>query len=91
MRAYLEWIHDYEPDITPEIIEKCQRVKNAYIDLSEQKPNIRQKENFLKVAFVIAKINHRALTIKDFLQAIVLVDGGFGQSKLEALEKIANI
>ncbi len=90
LRAYLEWIHDYEPEITPEIIEKCQRVKNAYIDLSEQKPNIRQKENFLKVAFVIAKINHRALTIKNFLQAIVLVDGGFGQSKLEALEKIAN-
>jgi len=89
LKAYLEWIHDYEPELTPEIIEKCQRVKNAYIDLSEGKPNIRQKENFLKVAFVIAKINHRALTIQDFLQAIVLVDGGFGQSKLDALERIA--
>ena len=89
LRAYLEWIQPYEPELTPEIIEKCQRIKNAYIDLSEQKPNIRQKENFLKVAFVIAKINHRALTVQDFLQAIVLVDGGFGQSKLDALERIA--
>jgi len=89
LKAYLEWIRPYEPEITPKLIEKCQRVKNAYIDLSEQKPNIRQKENFLKVAFVIAKINHRTLTIKDFLQAIVLVDGGFGQSKLDALETIA--
>ncbi|MFH0904512.1 MAG: AAA family ATPase [Methanobacteriota archaeon] len=89
LKAYLEWIHDYEPEITSEIINKCQLIKNAYIDLSEQKPNIRQKENFLKVAFVIAKINHRALTIQDFLKAICLVDPQFNGSKLLALETIA--
>jgi len=89
LKAYLEWIHDYEPEITSEIINKCQLIKNAYIDLSEQKPNIRQKENFLKVAFVIAKINHRALTVQDFLKAICLVDPQFNGSKFLALETIA--
>ncbi len=89
LKAYLEWVRDYEPEITSEIIDKCQRIKNAYIDLSEQKPNIRQKENFLKVAFVIAKINHRALKIQDFLKAISLVDPYFNGSKSLALETIA--
>lgn len=89
LRAYLEWIQPYEPEITSEIINKCQLIKNAYIDLSEQKPNIRQKENFLKVAFVIAKINHRALTVQDFLKAISLVDSQFNGSKYLALETIA--
>lgn len=89
LKAYLEWIYPYEPEITTEIIDKCQRIKNAYIDLNEQKPNIRQKENFLKVAFVIAKINHRALTVQDFLKAISLVDPQFNGSKYLALETIA--
>jgi DNA replicative helicase MCM subunit Mcm2 (Cdc46/Mcm family) len=89
LRAYLEWIKDYEPVITPEIIGKCQQIKNAYIDLNEGKPNIRQKEDFLKVAFVIARINHRALTVQDFLKAVFLVDPGFSGSKYLALETIA--
>jgi DNA replicative helicase MCM subunit Mcm2 (Cdc46/Mcm family) len=89
LRTYLEWIRDFEPEITLEIIKRCQQIKNAYIDLSELKPDIRQKEDFLKVAFVIAKINHRALSIQDFLKAIFLVDPSFSGSKYQALETIA--
>ena len=89
LRAYLEWIKPYEPAITQETLDKVAKLKNAYIDLSEKKPDIREKEAFLKVSYTIAKINHRALTVNDFLQAVVLVDSSFGQSKLLALETIA--
>jgi DNA replicative helicase MCM subunit Mcm2 (Cdc46/Mcm family) len=89
LRAYLAWINPFEPEITPEMIAKVTSLKNAYIDLTEKKPDIREKEAFLKVAFTIAKINHRSLIINDYLQAVTLVDCNLGASKLEALEKIA--
>ncbi len=89
LRAYLEWIKLYEPEISQDTLDKCMNLKNAYIDLSEKRADIREKEAFLKVSYTIAKINHRALNVQDFLQAIVLVDSNFGQSKLLALETIA--
>lgn len=89
LRAYLEWVKPYEPAITQEIMDKITKLKNAYIDLSEKKADIREKEAFLKVSYTIAKINHRALTVRDFLKAITLVDSQFNGSKFLALETIA--
>ncbi len=89
LRAYLEWIKPYEPAITQETLDKVAKLKNAYIDLSEKKPDIREKEAFLKVSYTIAKINHRLLTVQDFLKAICLVDPQFNGSKFLALETIA--
>lgn len=89
LRAYLEWIQDYEPQITPDVMDKCMRLKNAYIDLAEKKPDVREKEGFLRVGFVIAKINHRALCLDDFLQAIKLVDANFNGAKMNALGILA--
>jgi|GEM_PF-4761009 len=89
LQAYLEWIKPYEPEITIEMLDKIQKLKNAYIDLSEKKPDIREKEAFLKVSYVIAKINHRSLQIQDFMKAILLVDSQFNGSKYLALETIA--
>jgi DNA replicative helicase MCM subunit Mcm2 (Cdc46/Mcm family) len=89
LKAYLEWIKPYEPTITQDIMNKITKLKNAYIDLSEKKADIREKEAFLKVSYTIAKINHRALTVQDFLKAISLVDSQFNGSKYLALETIA--
>lgn len=89
LRAYLEWIQDYEPQLTLEIMDKCMRLKNAYIDLAEKKPDVREKEGFLRVAYVIAKINHRDMCLADFLYAIKLVDSGFNGAKINALEILA--
>lgn len=89
LRAYLEWIEGYEPEITPEVMDRCMRLKNAYIDLAEKKPDVREKEGFLRVGFVIARINRRALCLDDFLQAIKLVDANFNGAKMNALEILA--
>lgn len=89
LRAYLEWVKPYEPTITQEIMDRITKLKNAYIDLSEKKADIREKEAFLKVSYTIAKINHRPLMIQDFLKAITLVDSQFNGSKYLALETIA--
>lgn len=89
LRAYLEYVKDYEPAITPETMDKCMRLKNAYIDLSEKDPNIREKEAFLRVAYTIAKINRKPMTVNDFLRAIKLVDPQINGPKTMALEMLA--
>lgn len=87
LRAYLQWIRDFEPAISQDVMNAISELKNAYIDLCEKKPDIREKEAFLKVAYTIAKINRRELMPQDFLQAISLVDSEFEGSKLEALSR----
>jgi len=91
LRQYLMWIKDYEPTISDEVLYKCKQIKNCYIDLNDDKrPNIRQKEGLMRVAFTIAKLNHRPLRASDFVQAVSLVDVKFNEGRIRALEAIAN-
>jgi DNA replicative helicase MCM subunit Mcm2 (Cdc46/Mcm family) len=91
LRQYLMWIKDYEPPISDEVLYKCKQIKNCYIDLADDKrPNIRQKEGLMRVAFSIAKLNHRPLRASDFVQAVSLVDVKFNEGRIQALEAIAN-
>ncbi|MFH1188245.1 MAG: ATP-binding protein [bacterium] len=91
LRQYLMWIKDYEPQISEEVLYKCKQIKNCYIDLADDKrPNIRQKEGLMRVAFTIAKLNHRPLHAGDFVQAVSLVDVKFNEGRIRALEAIAN-
>lgn len=89
LRAFLAYIKPFEPELTAKMLELCMKLKNAYIDLSEKKPDIREKEAFMRVAYVIAKINHREVRVEDYLRAVKLVDEKFTGAKYNALEILA--
>lgn len=89
LRAFLAYIKPFEPELTAKMLELCMKLKNAYIDLSEKKPDIREKEAFMRVAYVIAKINHREVRVEDYLRAVRLVDEKFTGAKYNALEILA--
>jgi Predicted ATPase involved in replication control, Cdc46/Mcm family len=89
VRKYIEWVNMRKPKISKEVLGTVKKIKNMYIDLREQEPNVRQKETLLRVSVTIAKLNLRDLHPKDYIEAIRLVDPSLNGGKLKALKMAA--
>ena len=88
VRKYIEWANLRTPKISKETIRTVKKIKNMYIDLRDQKPNVRQKETLLRVAVTIAKLNIRQLEPKDYIEAIHLIDPELNGGKMRALKMV---
>lgn len=89
LRAYLDWIKSYEPEITNEINEKAQQIIHRYIALDENvRGSARKKEAIMRVAYAIAKANRRAMQAEDLITAIRLISPTFNDGKLEILKDV---
>jgi len=86
LRAYLQWIADFEPKISPETRKIIKKVIQMYIDLrKDDKGNIRRDEAIIRVAYTIAKLNRRDVIPEDVVRAIELLDETMTEGKLKGI------
>jgi len=84
LRAYLQWISNFEPEIKERKIIK--KLIQMYVDLrGDEKGNIRRDESIMRVAYTIAKLNKRDVMPEDVIRAIGLIDETMTEGKLRGL------
>ena len=87
LRAYLQWISNYEPEISYNVRKIVKKVIQMYIDLrGEEKGNIRRDESIMRIAYTIAKLNKRAMMPEDVVRAIRYIDETMTEGKLNGLK-----
>lgn len=89
LRAFLQWISGFEPNIPDETRRITKKLLKLYIDLREdEKGSIRRDESILRVAYTIAKLNRRDVMPEDIVRAIELLDDTITSGKLQALKML---
>lgn len=68
LKKYLKWVRDFEPEVAE--IDEILEYKNKHIDDIE---NVRKGISVMNVAYTIARLNHRDVTLEDFKEAMDLV------------------
>jgi DNA replicative helicase MCM subunit Mcm2 (Cdc46/Mcm family) len=90
LRAYLQSIETYEPEITDEV--HCQLRELLYyfaaVDATVR-GSARKKEAVLRVSYALAKANRRAMTLEDALTALSYVNPAISVAQLEYLRSKA--
>ena len=89
LRAYLEWIKNYEPEISQQTRRIVKKLIQMYIDLrGDEKGNIRRDESIMRVAYTIAKLNRREVLPEDVVRAIELIDENVTDGTIRALKML---
>lgn len=70
LKKYIKWVRDFEPDISDEELEKINEFRKKKVDKIQ---NVRGGISLMIVAYTIARLNHRNLTLEDFEKAFELV------------------
>lgn len=70
LKKYLKWIRDFEPEIPENELQQIQRYKQDHI---QEIGNVREGISIMNVAYTIARLNHRNVTVGDFETAYELV------------------
>lgn len=92
LRAYINWIKDFEPGITAEVREKTKLLMCMYIDLDEcLRGSPRKKESVMRLAYTIAKLHRRNMEVRDIITAMKLLNPNLNGGKLQALEQLAGL
>ena len=90
LRAYLDWIKSYEPEIPGNVRERTDILLQAFIDMREEvRGSIRKKESILRVAYTIAKLNRREMKTDDVIQAITILYPEVNNGLTDILKKLA--
>lgn len=75
LRDYLHWIREYEPVITDGVRDFAVEFLDTWLQARKDGPKgIRSKECIIRVAYTIAKINHRPVDPRDFVRAVFITD-----------------
>jgi len=89
LRAYLQWIKDYEPGVPSHIRSIIKKVIQMYIDMRKgEKGSIRRDEAIIRIAYTIAKLNHRDVHPMDAVRAIELMDNDINDGRLQGLRML---
>lgn len=72
LKRYLRWVRDFDPEIPEEELEKISEFKEEKLD---QVKNVREGISMIRVAYTIARLNHRDVTLQDYKKAFKLVGG----------------
>lgn len=90
LRAYLDWIKSYEPNISEKVREKTGILIQAFIDMREEvRGSIRKKESIVRVAYTIAKLHRRGMEVNDVIRAINILYPEINNGLIEILKKLA--
>ncbi len=73
LRKFISWVRDFEPVISEEEMEKIKRYKREQIGSID---NVRSGIALLNVAYTIARLNHRDVTLSDYQRAFELTSNG---------------
>ncbi len=73
LRKFISWVRDFEPDISDKEMEKIKRYKREQIGSID---NVRSGIALLNVAYTIARLNHRDVTLSDYQRAFELLADG---------------
>jgi len=99
LRMYLTWISDYQPPISDEVREAAEAILLRWIELDpgavgevrDLAPRgVRSRESVLRVAYTIARLNHRGLIWQDIIRAIRILEPSVEQETLAELERVAH-
>jgi len=75
LREYLQWVKGFEPGISFDTRASAVGILDHYLQNRGEGPKgIRAKETIIRVAYTIAKINHRDVKPEDFIRAIIITD-----------------
>ncbi len=70
LKKYLSWVRDFEPSIPEDQLKKIKKYKHEKIEEFE---NVREGISIMNVAYTIARLNHRNVTLEDYKKAFNLV------------------
>ena len=70
LRKFIAWVRDFDPQISDEEMNKIKQYKQEQIDAIE---NVRSGIALLNIAYTIARLNHRDVTLADYQRAFELV------------------
>jgi len=70
LKKYIAWVREFDPAIPGAELQKIKEFKQSHIDAIE---NVREGISILTVAYTIARLNHRELTVADYKTAFDLV------------------
>jgi DNA replicative helicase MCM subunit Mcm2 (Cdc46/Mcm family) len=91
LRAYLEWCRNYEPNIHMQVREQAKEIISLFLDLDDKATQgVRARESILRVAYTIAKVNHRDLNALDILRAIKITNPQLNGGKISALQQLTD-
>lgn len=87
LKKYLKWVRDFEPEIAEEELKKISEFKKEKLDRIE---NVREGISLMRVAYTIARLNHRNVTLEDYKKAFELVPSGelWGQEMISESEEM---
>jgi DNA replicative helicase MCM subunit Mcm2 (Cdc46/Mcm family) len=73
---YLSWIEDFRPSLDAETHREVVRLLERLIRERGETGDIRGKLAYLRVAYTIAKLNHRDVSVSDWVRAVELIHPG---------------
>jgi len=86
LQKFLEWIKPFKPKFTPVERERAKELVLRFIRLNPNEWGVRQYERLIRIALTIAKIRRRDVRVRDFLDAIKLVNPKLPYSVIDTLE-----
>jgi DNA replicative helicase MCM subunit Mcm2 (Cdc46/Mcm family) len=87
LKRYLEWIKPFVPGFSDDLRERTEILMHMLVDFDRASTGgIRKRESVLRVAYTIAKLNHRDLKIDDILRAIKILHPNLSDMMLKAME-----
>ncbi len=107
LKLYLQYVRDYQPEIPDDVRAAGQAALDALIDVMqsakkraekkmkdavlEDEGSVRRREAVIRVAYTIAKLNHRPMQIGDFIRAIRELHPDLNGKLLEFIETEAGV
>lgn len=70
LKKYLKWVREFDPDVPDDSLRKIQQFKRDHIDEIE---NVREGISIMNVAYTIARLNHRDVSLDDYKAAYKLI------------------
>ena len=72
LRKFISWVQDFHPEISDRELNKIKQYKSENVDMIE---NVRAGVSLLNIAYTIARLNHRDVTLGDYKRAFDLITG----------------
>lgn len=71
LKKFIAWVREFDPEVPDAVLFRIKEYKSDHINAFE---NVREGISVLNVAYVIARLNHRDVTLADYEQAFELVE-----------------
>lgn len=71
LKKYLKWVRSFEPEVPDDELQAIKEYKRAHLGDIE---NVREGNAIMNVAYTIARLNHRDVTLDDYKSAYELMN-----------------